>query len=179
MEAPTRPTTVRLLELEAAAQAAARATGLGLADWIRRAVAAALPEASQVVQGDAAALAGQIRVTLRVERQDLERWREAASQQGMSLNRYVATELSATTDARCRISAALDVVAAEAAAFAAVGRQLNQIARSLNAYPGPISEAERARLGELCIEVARHRTASSALVSAVRARAGRGEVRHE
>lgn len=171
MSTPAKPTTVRLLELESRAQAAARGAGLALADWIRRAIAQALP--AEVEQGDGSRDMGDtVRLTVRVRASDLERWREEAAAQTLSLNRYIATELRVTGEARQRVAHAIDVLAREAAAFAAVGRHLNQIARSLNAFPGQLSESERTVLSQLCGDVARHRASSSALVSELRATSG-------
>ena len=146
-------------ELEASVDQAAAASGLASSEWIRRAIANGLSQGGKEPAG-AAGLAsapsdgGERRVSLRVPSSELARWESEALEHGLNLNRYIRLQMSVTTDRGRRVAAAVEVLGTASVEIARIGRNLNQIARSLNTFPGQTTTIQRGTLMEACKAVA-------------------------
>ena len=178
--APARPRgrtrNVRLGTLEAAIEAAAGRAGMTVSAWMRQALQAALPGSP----GGAAAGASadrapgeRRRVVLRTTAADAERWQREAAEHALSLTRYVELQMSVTPEQARRVAAAAETVRAALIEIAAVGRNLNQLARSWNTYPGQSSAGERRALAAACANVDQFCARVSTLVGELEARQGR------
>lgn len=177
---PVRPRgrtrNVRLGTLEAAIEAAAGRSGMTVSAWMRQALQAALPGSAG--GGVAAAPVdrapgGRRRVVLRTTAAEAERWQREAAEHALSLARYVELQMSVTPDQARRVAAAAETVRAALIEIAAVGRNLNQLARSWNTYPGQSSAGERKALAAACANVEQFCARVSALVGDLEVRQGR------
>lgn len=171
-----RTRNVRLGTLEAAIEAAAARAGMTVSAWMRQALQAALPgSADGAVAGASVdrAPGARRRVVLRTSAADAERWQREAAEHALSLARYVELQMSVTPDQARRVAAAAETVRAALIEIAAVGRNLNQLARSWNTYPGQSSAGERKALAAACANVDQLCARVSALVGELEVRQGR------
>jgi hypothetical protein len=119
---------------------------------------------------------------VKVPQNSAARLAEAAGAAGMTRSAYVsaaAVELAERSAALCGATAPMQgVVAAcslrealvkSTASLAPIGRNLNQVARTLNMYPGQVSLADRESLAEVARRVFEHLELASDLLHAIRA----------
>ena len=176
MSATNRTRNVRLADLSEPATAAAANSGMTVSEWIRRAVAESLKRPMQGTVPDMGPSTGpstspstgtgsKHRLVLRMPAADLARWRTEAQQHGLSLNQYIVLQMSVTGDAARRIAVAVETLRGSTVALAAVGRNLNQITRSWNTYPGQSTAGERALLAQACAATNAHRSAAARLLA--------------
>lgn len=148
-------------ELEQCVDAAAAAAGLASAEWTRRAIVAALPDAgaagagggsSQAAEGNEIVDAGTWvrRIGLRVPVAEAARWEAEAAEHGLNLTRYVRLQMSVTPDQARRVATAVETLGGASVHIARIGRNLNQIARSINTMPGQTTAIQRRELSETC-----------------------------
>ena len=171
-----RTRNVRLGTLEAAIEAAAARAGMTVSAWMRQALQAALPGSTDGAVAGASvdrAPGARRRVVLRTSAADAERWQREAAEHALSLARYVELQMSVTPDQARRVAAAAETVRAALIEIAAVGRNLNQLARSWNTYPGQSSAGERKALAAACANVDQLCARVSALVGELEVRQGR------
>jgi len=165
--AQKRKRTVSLpLPIDRAAAAAAQSAGVTVSEWIAVVAASALP-VSDALPSDSPEGGSTQRLHLRVPRTELCRWRAEARSLGLSLNRYLAMQMSFTIDEQRRITTAVQTLRDANSAVAALGRNLNQLARSWNTYPGQSTAAERKRLADCCDRVDAFSERVAALVALI------------
>jgi hypothetical protein len=185
MAKPAGSFTVALgQELKKGLVAAAHAAGTTPAVLARRAIVEALREGAQQDRAPAVPPKpgepfNEIRV--KVPRNAASRLAAAARAAGMTRSAYVSAatvELAERSAARAAAGPMPGIEAAGAlrealvksnAILAPIGRNLNQVARSLNAYPGQMSNADRHNLAEVAHRVSEHLKLSSELLRAIRA----------
>ena len=185
MGQPTGSLTVALgQELKKRLVAAARGAGVTPSVLVRRAIVEALHGAEP--QDRAPAVPAGPREPLReirvkVSASAAARLAAAARAAGMIRSAYLSAatlELAERSVAGGAPAPMLGVEAAGAlrdalvksnASLAPIGRNLNQVARSLNAYPGQISSADRQNLAQVAHRVTEHLQLASDLLRAIRA----------
>ncbi len=157
-----RTRKIRLGGLEPQVAAAATVSGMTVSAFVRQAIAGALQgrlrkpaEEGRLSPSDQADAAKRRRCVLRVNADDLDRWKAEAFEHELALTRYIELQMSVTPERNHRIAATVDVVRRATVELAAVGRNLNQLARSWNTYPGQSSARERALLAQHCADVDR------------------------
>ena len=176
---PSRTRNVRLGDLEARIEAEARRAGATVSAWMRQALSAALPPVEAAPTPAAASFESapapeaRRRVVLRASAAEVDRWEREAAAHALTLNRYLVLQMSVTPESGRRIAAAAETVRASLVELAAIGRNLNQLARSWNTYPGQSTAAERAALAAGCAKVDRMCERLSTLVGELEAKQGR------
>lgn len=170
---------IRFGTLEPHVAATAARSGMTISAWVRQAIAATLherPDNSVTRQASSAIRASDAgerrRCVLRMSAADLERWKAEALEHELALTRYIELQMSVTPERNHRIAAVLNDVRRATVELAAVGRNLNQLARSWNTYPGKSSAREREQLAQHCADVDRLSAQLSHLVADMNARRG-------
>jgi hypothetical protein len=171
-------------ELKKRFVAAAHAAGAPPAVLARRAIAEALRDGARQDRAPAVpARPGEPfnEIRVKVPRSAAARLAAAAGAAGMTRSAYVSAatiELAERSAARAAAGPMPGIEAAGAlrealvksnAILAPIGRNLNQVARSLNTYPGQMSSAERQNLAEVAHRVSEHLELASELLNAIRA----------
>lgn len=144
-------------ELKLEIDTAAEAAGLSSSEWLRQAAKASLrhrgaaahqaaPEAGQPAVGDR-------RLHLRASACDISRWETEALEHGLTLNRYVQLQMSVTPERGRRVAKAVEILGTASVQVARIGRNLNQVARSVNIMPGQTTVSQRRMLMETCAAV--------------------------
>jgi hypothetical protein len=176
----SRTRNVRLGDLESAIAAAAARAGMTVSAWMRQALRAALPSSAAPSAGrtlPAADPGAKRRLVLRTTAANVLRWQREADDHGLSLARYVELQMSVTPERGRRVAAAAETVRAALIEVAAVGRNLNQLARSWNTYPGQSTASERRSLAGSCAEVDQFCARLSVLVGELEVQQGRRRAR--
>lgn len=175
-----RKRNIRLGGWEPHVVAAATRSGMTISAWVRQAIAGKLQE-SLSKPAEEGRLRGfdpkpnsskRHRCVLRVNGADLDRWKSEALEHELALTRYIELQMSVTPDRSHRIATAVEVVRRANVELAALGRNLNQLARSWNTYPGQSSARERALLLQHCADVDRLSAQFSHLTAELSARRG-------
>ena len=174
-------------ELKSRAAERAAAAGLSTSEWIRQAIAAAADgPAATASKAPSATLApdpsgvsgpGDRRVSLRAPASEVARWETEASEHGLNLARYVCLQMSVTGDRGRRVATAVETLGAASVQIARIGRNLNQIARSINTMPGQSTAVQRRELSETCRAVDAFSDQVSAVCDALNLKLGRRRAR--
>lgn len=185
LDEPVRKKTrnIRFGGLEPRVIAAAAAGGLTVSAWIRRVVERALSDRAASEQPlpptsrhteceDKNVHKGRRRCVLRLPATDFARWRNEALEHDLALTRYIELQMSVTPARNHRIAAAMEVARRATIELAAVGRNLNQLARSWNTYPGQSTARERALLAKHCSDVERFSTQLSHFIAELNTKQG-------
>lgn len=178
----SRTRNVRLGALEASVEDAARSAGITVSAWMRQAIEAALPGSNPVPTPEVlppADTTPRRRFVLRTTASNAVRWQQEAKAHALSLAKYIELQMSVTPDQAHRVAAAGETVRAALIEIAAIGRNLNQMARSWNTYPGQSTAAERKALAETGEKLDRVCARVSALVGELEVRQGRRRVKVE
>ncbi len=147
---------LRLLELDEPVRAAAAAAGMSVSEWIRQAIRRGLANedgADKAPHKQADDAGRTRRLTLRADEASVRRWQREALEHSLSLTRYLDLQMSVTPERARRIAEVAATVRASLVQVSSIGRNLNQLARSWNTYPGQSTAVERQRLAELCEKV--------------------------
>lgn len=164
-----RTRSIRLGDLEQQIQAAARTAGQGVSEWIRAAIEAALrmPSAAADAEVAPAHSTDRARVTIRTTRDNADRWRAEAAEQGVSLVRYIELQLMLTRESRYRVAQALAELREDAVASAALSQKLSALNRRLNGWQHDLTEDDRREIGLICATTDAIKSSSARLVRAM------------
>jgi hypothetical protein len=171
-------------ELKKRLVAAAHAAGTTPSALARRGIAEALRDAAQEHRAHAVVdKPGEpfVEIRVKVRRSDAARLAAAARAAGMTRSAYLSAATVELAERSPAPAAAVPILAIEAAGamrealvksnagLAPIGRNLNQVARALNTYPGPMSSADRQNLAEVAQRVSEHLELVSEVLNAIRA----------
>lgn len=177
--AVSRTRNIRFGRLEPRLVSAAATSGMTISEWVRQAIARALHEGSSAADlrpraGDWTSEPPKLRrrCVLRVSNENFERWQAEACEHELALTRYIELQMSVTPARNHRIATAVEVARRATVELAAVGRNLNQLARSWNTYPGQSSARERELLAGHCSAVDRLSAQLSRLVAELNTQQG-------
>lgn len=182
-ELPVRKRNVRLVSnLEVRLDAAAAAAGVSANAWICRAIEKSLgagvaPAPAHAPASQVAEVTGDRRVHLRAPAADVSRWEAEALEYGLTLNRYVQLQMSVTPQRGRRVAEAVEILGAASVEMARIGRNLNQVARSVNTMPGQTTALQRRTLMETCTAVDVFADQITAVCSALNLKLGRRRAR--
>ena len=185
MAKPAGSFTVALGEdLKKRLVAAAQAAGSTPSVLARRAMAEALRDEARDCSPPMPARPGEPfnEIRVKVPQSAAARLAAAAGAAGMTRSAYVSAatvELAERSAAHCGVTAPMrgieaagtlrEALVKSTASLAPIGRNLNQVARSLNTYPSQVSLADRENLAEVAHRVFEHLELASELLHAIRA----------
>lgn len=172
-------------ELKARVAERAAEAGLTTSEWIRQAIAAAAEApvgagGARVLERPEQELAsGGVgrRVSLRAPAAEVSRWELEAAEHGLNLARYLRLQMSVTGERGRRVSTAVETLGAASVQIARIGRNLNQIARSINTMPGQSTAVQRRELSETCRAVDAFSDQVSEVCDALNLKLGRRRAR--
>jgi hypothetical protein len=164
---------------------AAKSAGTRPAVLARRAIAEALRDGTREDEGPGpAARPGEAlkEIRVRVPESTAARLAAAARSAGMTQSAYVSAAAVGLAQRSGRhaepisqppgieaAGALRDALVKSNATLAPIGRNLNQVTRALNTYPGQVSLADRENLAEVARRVLEHLELASQLLHAIRA----------
>jgi hypothetical protein len=161
-------------ELKLEVDAAAAAAGVSASEWHRQAAVTALGRRpAAAVSSEDPSTTGERRLHLRAPASDVARWESEALEHGLNLSRYIRLQMSVTPERGRRVAAAVEVLGTASVEIARIGRNLNQIARSLNTFPGQTTTIQRATLSETCKAVSTFADQVTDVCTALNLRLGR------
>jgi predicted DNA binding CopG/RHH family protein len=174
------PSELKALVAERAAEA-----GLSTSEWIRRAIASAAeapvgaagaPAHERRAQEPASDGADR-RVSLRAPASEVARWELEAAEHGLNLARYLRLQMGVTGERGRRVATAVETLGAASVQIARIGRNLNQIARSINTMPGQSTAVQRRGLSDTCRAVDAFSDQVSEVCDALNLKLGRRRAR--
>lgn len=153
--------TVELRELKAQVERFAEARGERPSSWLRRLVERELSSPAQPASppDTPEALATEasptiVKTTLRIEALALARLAQQAAEEGVTRGRWIERRVLNQTAAVAVAPGDVEALSRSTYELAGIGRNLNQIAKSLNTHPGLTTRAERQAISE-AVELAR------------------------
>ena len=160
--------TVRLGELKTRWEAHCAALGLPAAAVVRDAIIAALAQTSPpTVKCDVPNSRERHRLSIRLSLPEYAALKSYAERDAISVNRWVVSMIRARLTRRPQpVTAELEALSRSTAALNAVGRNLNQIAKVLNAHPEGIPAYRFNVLKAIDVEIAETRKVIRALLAA-------------